>query len=99
MTRALATVELTEDEDGAVSARVDAHGRPLDTRARRAVLHAVATALELDEDDPDAGSRETVWTDEIAKRRAALAEGRAGTIPASELIARLEATARGRARR
>ncbi len=35
MSRSLATGVLTEDDDGAVTARVDAHGGALDTQARR----------------------------------------------------------------
>ncbi len=96
MSRSLATVVLTEDDDGAVTARVDAHGGALDTQARRAVLHAVAAALDLDEPLNEA-EWEEAWRAEIAKRRSSIAEGRAGAISASDLIAKLEATARGAA--
>jgi hypothetical protein len=97
MSRSLATVVLTEDDDGAVTARVDAHGGALDTQARRAVLHAVAAALELDEPVSEAEWVEA-WRAEIAKRRSSIADGRASSVSASEFIAKLEATARGATR-
>jgi hypothetical protein len=87
-------VVLTEDDDGSVTARVDAHGGALDAQSRRAVLHAVAAALELDEPVNEADWEEA-WRAEVVKRRTSLAEGRAGTVSASDLIAKLEATARG----
>jgi len=91
MRRSIATVELTEDDDGSVSARIEPTGRPLRDGERRAVVRAVAVALEVVDSDAE---RDEVWSAEVAHRRASLSNGVARTISADELIARLEQTAR-----
>jgi hypothetical protein len=94
MRRALATVELIEDDDGSVSARVDGDVA-LDDRARRAVVRAVAVALDVVESEAE---WDAAWEAEIAARRASLADGTARAIAADDVIARLESIARGTAR-
>lgn len=91
MRRVFATVELTEEEDGTVSARVSPTGKSLDDDERRAAVRAVAVALELAEDEAE---WDAAWSAEVARRRDRLATGQAGTVSARDVIARLTHVAR-----
>ena len=94
MSRAIARVDLVEDDDGRLTAAVDVAGPPLDPRRRRAVLAAVASALELPE-PLSAPEWDAAWRDELASRRAALVDGSASVVSLEALTTHLDRVARG----